>query len=305
MMKVRSGNSEQRGASRSGGREFLRASAAAKYILARTKLRPHIGIVLGSGLGDFADELTGAARVPYPRIPGFPRSTAIGHAGQLVIGKLPAREAEIPVAAMQGRVHLYEGYPLSEVIFPMRVFARMGIRAVILTNAAGGINRNFGQGALVVLSDHINLQGSNPLIGPNDERFGPRFPDMTHAYNRNFRKFALDEGGELGMVIHEGVYAALTGPSYETPAEIRYLATIGADLVGMSTVPEVIAARHMGLQVLGISCVTNMAAGILDQALNHEEVLATGARVKDQFIALLRAVIPRIAVEIEKTEARK
>jgi purine-nucleoside phosphorylase len=289
----------------SAGKEFARASAAAKNILARTRLRPRIGIVLGSGLGGFADELTAATSIPYARIPNFPRSTAIGHAGQLVIGKLHGKAGDIPVAAMQGRVHLYEGYPLSEVIFPMRVFARMGIRAVILTNAAGGINRNYGQGALVVLSDHINLQGGNPLVGANDERFGPRFPDMTHAYNRNFRKHALDEGGKLGMVIHEGVYAALSGPSYESPAEIRYLATIGADLVGMSTVPEVIAARHMGIQVLGISCVTNMAAGILDQPLNHEEVLATGARVKDQFIALLRAVIPHIAEETDHVEKKR
>jgi purine-nucleoside phosphorylase len=292
-------------AGKGAGKEFARANAASKYVLARTKLRPQIGIVLGSGLGGFADELTAATRIPYARIPNFPRSTAIGHAGQLVIGKLRGKTGEIPVAAMQGRVHFYEGYSLSEVIFPMRVFARMGIRAVILTNAAGGINRNYGQGALVVLSDHINLQGSNPLIGANDERFGPRFPDMTHAYNRSFRKHALEEGAKLGMVIHEGVYAALTGPSYESPAEIRYLAAIGADLVGMSTVPEVIAARHMGMQCLGISCVTNMAAGILDQPLNHEEVLATGARVKDQFIALLRAVIPHIAVETSRAEAKK
>jgi purine-nucleoside phosphorylase len=297
--------SPSRGAGNSAGKEFLRANAAAKYILARTKLRPRIGIVLGSGLGGFADELTGAARIPYARIPNFPRSTAIGHAGQLVIGKLRAKGGDVPIAAMQGRVHFYEGYPLSEVIFPMRVFSRMGIRAVILTNAAGGINRNYGQGALVVLSDHINLQGSNPLIGTNDERFGQRFPDMTHAYNRNFRKHAREEGGKLGMIIHEGVYAALSGPSYETPAEIRYLATIGADLVGMSTVPEVVAARHMGMECLGISCVTNMAAGILDQPLNHEEVLATGARVKDQFIALLRAVIPHISEETENAEAKK
>jgi purine-nucleoside phosphorylase len=289
----------------SANKEFARANVAAKYILARTKLRPRIGVVLGSGLGGFADELTAATRIPYARIPKFPRSTAVGHAGQLVIGNVGAKGRDIPIAAMQGRVHFYEGYPLSEVIFPMRVFARMGIRAVILTNAAGGINRNYGQGALVVLSDHINLQGSNPLIGVNDDRFGPRFPDMTHAYNRNFRKAALEEGGKLGMVIHEGVYAALTGPSYESPAEIRFLATIGADLVGMSTVPEVIAARHMAIEVLGISCVTNMAAGILDQPLNHEEVLATGARVKDQFIALLRAVIPHIAVETDNAEKKK
>jgi len=278
--------------------EFQRASAAAKYILSRTKLRPRIGIVLGSGLGAFADELASATRIPYARIPNFPRSTAVGHAGRLVIGKLSAESGGVPIAAMQGRVHMYEGYRPGEVIFPIRVFARMGVRAVILTNAAGGINRNFSQGALVVLNDHINLQGSNPLIGPNDERFGPRFPDMTHAYNRHFRRFASEEGEKLGMVIHEGVYAALSGPSYETPAEIRYLVTIGADLVGMSTVPEVIAARHAGMEVLGISCVTNMAAGIVDQPLNHKEVLETGERVKGQFIALLRAVIPRIAGEI-------
>jgi len=297
--------SPSRTAQNSASKEFVRANAAAKYILARTKLRPRIGIVLGSGLGGFADELASATRIPYARIPNFPRSTAIGHAGQLVIGKLGGKGGDIPVAAMQGRVHFDEGYPLSEVIFPMRVFSRMGIRAAILTNAAGGINRNYGQGALVVLSDHINLQGSNPLVGPNDERFGPRFPDMTHAYNRNFRKHAAEEGGKLGMVIHEGVYAALTGPSYESPAEIRYLAAIGADLVGMSTVPEVIAARHMGMECLGISCVTNMAAGILDQPLNHEEVLATGARVKDQFIALLRAVIPHISEETNRAETKK
>jgi purine-nucleoside phosphorylase len=274
--------------------EFARASAAAKFILSKTKLRPHIGLVLGSGLGAFADDLASAARIDYRRIPHFPRSTAVGHAGKLVIGNV----GDVAVAAMQGRVHFYEGYSLSEVIFPMRVFARMGIRAVILTNAAGGINRGYSQGALVVLRDHINLQGSNPLIGTNDERFGPRFPDMTHAYAKDFRKFALEEGSKLGMVIHEGVYAALTGPSYEAPAEIHYLAAIGADLVGMSTVPEVIAARHMRILVLGISCVTNMAAGILDQPLNHKEVLETGERVKSQFIALLRGVIPRISATL-------
>ncbi|HLW99560.1 MAG TPA: purine-nucleoside phosphorylase [Candidatus Acidoferrales bacterium] len=283
--------------------DFVRAAVAAKSILSKTKLRPHIGVVLGSGLGSFGDDLAGATRIEYARIPSFPRSTAVGHAGKLVIGKLPGNSGDISVAAMQGRVHFYEGYSLREVIFPMRVFARMGIRSVILTNAAGGINRSYKQGALVVLRDHINLQGSNPLIGLNDERFGPRFPDMTHAYAKAFRGFALQEGRRLGVPIHEGVYAALSGPSYETPAEIRYLATIGADLVGMSTVPEVIAARHMGMQVLGISCVTNMAAGIIDKPLNHQEVLETGERVKDQFVALLRAVIPLIAAESGKSEA--
>ena len=276
---------------KSKSNSFTQASQAAKFILSKTKLRPKIGLVLGSGLGAFADDLSSATKIDYKRIPHFPRSTAIGHAGRLVIGKAGA----ISVAAMQGRVHFYEGYSLEEVVFPIRVFARMGIKSVILTNAAGGINRNFNQGALVVIRDHINLQGSNPLIGANDDRFGPRFPDMSQAYSRKFREIALDEGGSLGMVIHEGVYAALTGASYETPAEIRALAAIGADLVGMSTVPEVIVARHMGLEVLGISCVTNMAAGILDQPLNHKEVLETGERVKGQFIALLQKIIPRLA----------
>ncbi len=280
------------------GKEFARAERAARFILAKTKLRPCVGLVLGSGLGAFADEFEAATRIPYERIPHYPRSTAIGHAGRLVIGQV----GDLPVAAMQGRVHLYEGYTFKEVIFPMRVFGRMGIRAAILTNAAGGINRRFKQGCLVVISDHINLQGSNPLIGPNDERFGPRFHDMSHAYAKHYREIALEEGRRLGIDIFEGVYAAVCGPSYETPAEIRYLANIGADLVGMSTVPEIIAARHMGIKTLGISCVTNMAAGILDQPISHGEVLETGERVKGQFIALLRAVIPRLAAEGQNTK---
>jgi purine-nucleoside phosphorylase len=274
--------------------EFERAGLAANFIFSRTKLRPQIALVLGSGLGAFADEFTGATKVPYPEIPYFPRSTAIGHAGQLVIGKVGA----IPVAGMQGRVHLYEGYSAKDVVFPIRVFARMGVKAVILTNAAGGIKREFTQGRLVVISDHINLQSVNPLTGPNDERFGLRFHDMTAAYDKKFREMAVGEGNRLGIGMNEGVYAGLAGPSYETPAEIRYLRTIGADLVGMSTVPEVIAARHSGMRVLGISCVTNAAAGILDQPLNHVEVLETAERVKGQFISLLKAVIPRIAEAI-------
>jgi purine-nucleoside phosphorylase len=271
--------------------EFAEAERAAKFIFSKTKLRPKIALVLGSGLGGFADELTEATRIPYEKIPGFARSTAIGHAGQLVIGKAEG----VAVVAMQGRAHFYEGYSPKQVTFPMRVFSRMGIKAAILTNAAGGINTGYKQGALVVIRDHINLQGTNPLIGPNDERFGPRFPDMSKAYSQSYRKIAAEEARRLKMEIQEGVYAALSGPSYETPAEIRYLRTIGADLVGMSTVPEVIVARHMGIEVLGISCVTNMAAGILDQPINHEEVIETGARVRTQFVALLRAVIPRIA----------
>jgi purine-nucleoside phosphorylase len=273
--------------------EYARAERAAKFILSKTKLRPKIALVLGSGLGAFADALTDATRIPYEKIPNFPRSTAVGHAGVLAIGKVGG----IAVAAMKGRVHLYEGYSAREVAFAMRVFGRIGIRSAILTNAAGGINTEFKQGALVVIRDHINLQGANPLIGPNDERFGPRFPDMTQAYWRPYRDIALAEAKKLSIEAHEGVYAALPGPSYETPAEIRYLRTIGADLVGMSTVPEVIAANHMGIRVLGISCVTNMAAGILDRPLDHSEVLETGERMKGQFIALLRAVLPRIAAE--------
>ena len=274
--------------------EYERAGNAADFIFSRTKLRPQIALVLGSGLGAFADEFVGAARIPYAEIPHFPRSTAIGHAGQLVVGKV----GSVPVAGMQGRVHLYEGYSAKEVVFPIRVFARMGVKAVILTNAAGGIKREFSQGRLVVISDHINLQGVNPLTGPNDERFGLRFHDMTNAYDKLFREIAVGEGNTMGSGMQEGVYAALAGPSYETPAEIRYLRAIGADLVGMSTVPEVIAARHSGIRVLGISCVTNAAAGILDQPLNHIEVLETAERVKGQFIGLLKAVIPRIAEAI-------
>lgn len=272
---------------------FARAEAAAKSILSKTRLRPTIALVLGSGLGAFADDLTDGVRIPYEKIPGFVRSTAIGHAGRLVIGKVGA----VVVAAMQGRVHLYEGYSAQEVAFPMRVFGRMGIRSAILTNAAGGINLDFHEGALVSIRDHINLQGTNPLIGANDDRFGLRFPDMTQAYWKPYRETALVEAKRLGIEVHEGVYAALAGPSYETPAEIRFLRAIGADLVGMSTVPEVIVARHMGIRVLGISCVTNMAAGVMDRPLVHTEVLQTGERVKSQFIGLLRAMIPLIAAE--------
>jgi purine-nucleoside phosphorylase len=277
------------------GPEFLRAEAAAKFILRKTKLRPKIALVLGSGLGAFADEFSGAIKIPYSKIPHFPQSTAIGHAGQLVLGSVE----NLQVVGMQGRVHLYEGYSVQDVAFPVRVFARMGVKAVILTNAAGGINKEFTQGRLVVINDHINLQGVNPLSGSNDESLGPRFPDMTHAYDKQFRALALAEGRRLGIDLGQGVYAALAGPSYETPAEIRYLRTIGADLVGMSTVPEVIAARHTSIRVLGISCVTNAAAGVLDQPLNHLEVLETAERVKGQFISLLRAIIPNIAFALQ------
>ncbi len=277
--------------------DFTHAESAAQFLLSQTPLRPKIGLVLGSGLGAFADELSEATRVPYAQIPAFPRSTAVGHAGQMVIGKAGG----IPVAAMQGRVHLYEGYSAKEVAFPMRAFGRMGIRAAVLTNAAGGINLEYKQGALVILTDHLNLQGQNPLVGPNDDRFGPRFPDMTQAYWKPYRAMALEAARKLGKTVHQGVYAGLLGPSYETPGEIRYLRTIGADLVGMSTISEVVAARHMGIRILAISCVTNMAAGILDRVINHEEVLETGERVKGDFVALLRAVLPEIAKDVEQS----
>lgn len=270
--------------------DFSRAEQAAQFILSRTALRPRIAVVLGSGLGSFADELTNSTHIAYEEIPFFPKSTAIGHAGKLVIGTL----GDVSLAVMQGRVHLYEGYSSQQVAFPVRVLGRMGVEAIVLTNAAGGINPEYGKGALVVLRDHINLQGQNPLIGPNNDRLGLRHPDMTDAYNPRFRKFALEESERLGGDVLEGVYAAVTGPSFETPAEIRFLRTIGADLVGMSTVPEVIAARHLGLEVLAISCVTNMAAGMTGEKITAEEVLETGERVRGTFLALLRGVLPRI-----------
>ncbi len=268
--------------------EFAFATEAANFLHSQSPLRPAIGIVLGSGLGALADELTHAVRISYNSIPYFPVSTAIGHAGQMVIGLCN----EIPVAVMQGRVHLYEGYSAKQAGFPMRVFGRMGIRTVILTNAAGGIDRAYSQGALVLIRDHINLQGQNPLSGANDDRLGPRFPDMTEAYSHRLQMIAQEQAAKLGMVaLAEGVYVGLPGPNYETPAEIRYLRAIGADLVGMSTVPEAIVARHMGMEVLAISCVTNMAAGILGQPIQHQEVLDTGERVKGQLISLVKAVL--------------
>jgi len=273
---------------------YLQADKTAKFILAKTKLRPKIALVLGSGLGAFADEFEEAAKIPYARIPNFPRSTAIGHVGQLVLGKIGG----VALAGMQGRVHLYEGYSAKQVAFPVRVFQRMGVKAIIVTNAAGGINLSYSEGALVALRDHINLQGANPLIGPNDDRFGPRFPDMTHAYDPEFRRFVADAGRQLSLNLHEGVYLALAGPNYETPAEIHSFRNLGADLVGMSTVPEVLAARHSGIRVLGISCITNMAAGITGKSLTAEEVFETGNRVKHQFISLLRAIIPKISASL-------
>ena len=276
--------------------EFDKVSAARCYIEQVTALRPRVGLVLGSGLGAFSEEVAERVSIPYAEISHWPRSTAVGHAGELVLGKVEG----VPTAVMAGRAHFYEGYTMKEVTFPLRVLGSLGVRSLVLTNAAGGINLSLSQGGLVLISDHLNLQGTNPLIGANEERFGPRFPDMSEAYDRRYRALARTAAEELGIELREGVYAALTGPSYETPAEIRYLRVIGADMVGMSTVPEVIVANHMGMRVLGISCVTNMAAGILDRKISHQEVLETGERVKGAVIALLRAIIPRIAREERK-----
>lgn len=268
------------------------AGEAADFIRSKTSHQPRIALVLGSGLGAFADDLDERVTLPYSTIPHFPVPSAVGHAGNLVIGKI----ANVPVAAMQGRVHYYEGHSMLRVTFPMRVFCRLGIKGVLLTNAAGGIGPELKPGCLVVLKDHINLQGTNALIGENEDRFGPRFPDMTEAYAKNWRALALDQGKRQGIDIHEGVYAAVPGPSYETPAEIRFLRIIGADVVGMSTAAEVVVARHCGIKVLAISVVTNMAAGILDQPINHAEVLEIGQKIKGQFSELLRNLIPRLAV---------
>ncbi len=283
---------QSRRATAAGRKElFARAERAAKFVLARTKMRPRIGVVLGSGLGAFAGELSAATRIEYRRIPGFPVSTVEGHAGRMVIG----HSGGVPVAALAGRLHYYEGLAMDEVTFPVRVLGRMGIRALVITNAAGGISPAYVRGALVLIRDHLNLQGTNPLIGHNDPRFGLRFPDMTHAYSERLRGIGREEGERQGLALQDGVYAAVAGPSFETPAEIRALRALGADLVGMSTVPEVIVARQMGIEVLGISCVTNLAAGILDQPITHDEVLETGERVRGEFTALLRGILPRIA----------
>jgi purine-nucleoside phosphorylase len=263
--------------------------AAKAFLESKTAMRPKVAVVLGSGLGAFADELTDAVAVPYAEIPGFPQATAVGHAGKLIVGRLGQTE----LAVMAGRVHLYEGYTAADAAFGVRVLGTFGVKSLVLTNAAGGIGAHLREGALVLISDHINLQSANPLTGPNNDALGPRFPDMTEAYSKRFRAIAQEAAADLGVHLPEGVYAALPGPSYETPAEIRYLRTIGADLVGMSTVPETIAANHMGLQVLGISCVTNMAAG-MGKKLNHDEVLEVGARVRSFFVQLLKAILPRL-----------
>ena len=273
---------------------YERAEHATRIIRARINVEPRVAVVLGSGLGGFAEDFEEAVSIPYEDIPGFKRSTAQGHAGRLVIGKVDS----VPILAMQGRVHYYEGYSLEEVTFPIRAFALLGIKTLILTNAAGGINVQLQQGALMVLSDHLNLMGVNPLVGPNDERFGPRFPDMSTVYSPELQELVVEEAKSIGVEVRRGIYGGLSGPSYETPAEILMLRNLGADAVGMSTVPEAIVARHMGLEVLGISCITNMAAGLSDQPINHEEVMATGDRVRGTFTELLRKVVSAISRRI-------
>ena len=269
---------------------YERAEHAARTIRARLTVEPRIAIVLGSGLGGFADDFEDATRIPYNEIPGFPRSTVEGHSGRLVGGKVDS----VPVLAMQGRVHYYEGYSLEEVTFPVRTFKLLGIKTLVLTNAAGGINVELTQGALMVLSDHVNLMGDNPLRGPNDERFGPRFPDMSGVYSPALQELVVEEAKAMGTEVRRGIYGGLSGPSYETPAEIHLLRNLGADAVGMSTVPEAIVARHMDMEVLGISCITNMAAGISDEPIDHAEVMAIGDSVRGTFTELLRRVVGRI-----------
>lgn len=269
---------------------YERAEKAARMIRGRTQTESPVAIVLGSGLGGFADELSTATAIPYAEIPGFARATVEGHAGRLVVGKI----GDSTVAAMQGRFHFYEGYSLEDVTFPIRVLKLLGVRTLILTNASGALNVEFLPGSLMVITDHINLLGANPLMGPNDERFGPRFPDLSNTYAHELQEIVLMEARAMGMKMGRGVYASLSGPSYETPAEIHMVRTLGADAVGMSTVPEAIVARHMGMQVVGISCITNLAAGVSNEPVDHSQVMATGESVREQFTELLRRVIPKL-----------
>jgi purine-nucleoside phosphorylase len=263
---------------------------AISYLKSRVTQEPKVAVVLGSGLGAFADELSNPQEIPYADIPDWPVSTAVGHAGKLVFGSLDG----LLVAVMAGRCHLYEGYTMEQVTMGVRALHSLGVRTIVFTNAAGGINFSYRQGGLVLISDHINLQGANPLIGPNDDSLGPRFPDMSDAYSADCRAVARQVAEEIGIEMTEGVYAALTGPSYETPAEIRYLRTIGADLVGMSTAPEVIMANYLGVRSLASSCVTNMAAGISPGKIHHEEVLETGRQVRDALVRFLKALLRRL-----------
>jgi purine-nucleoside phosphorylase len=269
---------------------YERAEHAARTVRARAPADAHVALVLGSGLGAFADDLEDAVAIPFAEVPGFARSTVEGHAGHLVVGAVGG----VAVAVMQGRFHFYEGYTLDEVTFPVRVLSLLGVKSLILTNAAGGLNNSLHQGSLMLISDHLNLLGANPLRGANDPRFGPRFPDMSEVYDRGFQEIAVQEAHAAGTELRRGVYAALAGPSYETPAEIRMLRALGADAVGMSTVPEAIVARHAGVKVLGISCITNMAAGVSDKPIEHSEVIETGERVRATFTELLRRVIPKL-----------
>jgi purine-nucleoside phosphorylase len=269
---------------------YDRVEEAAAAVRARCGKLPETAIVLGSGLGDFADTLLDAIATSYAELPHWPASKVAGHAGRLVIGDVQRKR----VAALAGRAHFYEGHDLATVVFATRVMGRLGVKQIILTNAAGGINTGFAQGALMLIDDHINLLGSNPLVGANDDRFGLRFPDMSEVYSRRLHDVAVVAAKAKGVPLSHGVYVAVHGPSYETPAEIRFLRTIGADAVGMSTVPEAIAARHMGMEVLGISCITNMAAGVLPQPLVHDEVMETARRVRGSFIALLEGIIERL-----------
>jgi purine-nucleoside phosphorylase len=269
---------------------FDQVNEAASFVQAQVATPPAIAIVLGSGLGAFADRLGNATVLEYVAIPHWPASKVIGHAGRLVLGEVARRQ----VAVLSGRAHFYEGHPLTTVTFATRVLGRMGIRTLILTNAAGGINTAFSPGTLMVIDDHINLMGSNPLVGPNEDRFGLRFPDMTEVYSKRLRAIADEASSGAGVPVRHGVYAALHGPSYETPAEIRFLRAIGADAVGMSTAPEAIVARHMGMEVLGISCITNPAAGVLPTPLHHDEVMEVARRVGAEFIRLLEEIVARL-----------
>ena len=269
---------------------YEKVEEAASVIRSRCGTLPETAIVLGSGLGDFAGTLLEAISTGYEELPYWPSSKVVGHAGKLVIGNVGGKR----IAALSGRVHFYEGHDLATVVFGTRVMGRLGVRQMILTNAAGGINTGFAQGALMIIDDHINMLGSNPLVGGNDDRFGPRFPDMSEVYSQRLRAIADEAARARSVPVSHGVYVAVHGPSYETPAEIRFFRTIGADAVGMSTVPEAIAARHMGLEVLGISCITNMAAGVLPQPLVHDEVMETARRVRGSFIALLEGIIERV-----------
>lgn len=269
---------------------YTRVAEAAARLKERTAAVPDVAIVLGSGLGAFADGLRDAVSTPYGEIPHWPVSNVIGHAGKLVVGTLSGKS----VAALSGRAHFYEGHDLRTVTFATRVLGLLGVRQLILTNAAGGINVAFKPGTLMVMDDHINLMGSNPLVGPNEDRFGLRFPDMTEVYSRRLRGIADAAAAARGVAVAHGVYAALHGPSYETPAEIRFLRTIGADAVGMSTAPEAIVARHMGMEVLGISCITNPAAGVLPEPLHHDEVMEVARRVRGEFSSLLEGIIERL-----------